>query len=223
MLRFCILCLCFILWVFQSSAQIQTLHNTVAKGTLTITGGLHFQNIKSFNTTNSTQFSSGINYCFKHYFSIGLEASSLKMEQNKQQLGTTWRSDNLFLGINLQRNDHLFKTQMGKFKLSSIVSISGGYIFSSDLLKEELQTKHSSFRSTGYYTSLALGMRFEFVRRLFLEVKESSVYLVKNNVNLRTQDQVKISTTNWCFDSQIKLGIFMFIKTLDKCGTCPKW
>ncbi len=223
MFRFCILCLCFILGVSNTSAQTQTLHNTLAKGTLNISGGLHFQNIKGINTTNSIQYSASINYCFKHHYTLGLNATTLGMSLENLQSTTIWSSENLFFGFNLKRNDHLFKTQMGKFKLASILSISGGSVFSADEFKEQLQTTHSGFSSTGYYASGAVGLRFEFVRRLFLEATKSIGYFAKNNVNLRTQNQVKLAINSWYVDTHIKLGIFMFINTLDKCGTCPKW
>jgi hypothetical protein len=61
------------------------------------------------------------------------------------------------------------------------------------------------------------------MRRVFIEVKESGGYLVKNNVKLRLNNQNKIAYNNWYTETDIKLGMFLFINTLDKCGTCPKW
>jgi len=224
MFRFCVLCLCLIfLAQNNTNAQTQTLHNTLAKGTLNISGGLHFQNIKGNNTTSSIQYSAGINYCFKHHYTLGLNANTLRINLENLQSNTFWSSENLFLGINLQRIDHLFKTQMGKFKLASILTVNGGSIFSTDEFTEQLQTKKSGFSSTGYYTSGAISLRFEFVRRLFLEATKSVGFFAKNNVNLRTQNQAKLATNSWYTDTHIKIGIFMFINTLDKCGTCPKW
>ena len=223
MIRFCNLCLCLVVWAFPTIAQTQTLHNTVAKGTLNITGGLHIQSITGYNSKTLNNYSFEINYSFKHYYTIGFEGSSLYLTQENLQKGSTWNSENLLFGINLQRNDHLYKTQMGKFKIASILSISSGSIFSKDELTEQATISRNGFSSTGYYISGSLGLRFEFVRRLFLEVKESGGFFSKNNVNLRTKNQEQLSTNSWYVDTQIKLGIFMFINTLDKCGTCPKW
>lgn len=220
--------LCFIsFWIFTTffpaEAQIQTLHNTIAKGTVNVTGGLQFKKVSGLTFIPTNHFSFGINYCFKHRYSIGVESNLTTFKKVNFAPAIPWTSQNLFIGINLQRNDLFFKTKLGKFKITSLLSISSGSIFSSDELMEEKQLKKSNFNYTGLYTTGALGLRLEFIRRFFIEVKESGGYLIKNNVNLRLNDGQKISTRNWYTETQIKLGIFMFINTLDNCGTCPKW
>ena len=210
-------------WAYKVNAQIQTLHNTVAKGTLNITGGIHFINVTANNTSSTNTFTLGVNYCLKHHYSIGLEANTIDLNKINNYNGTYWHSSNLLLGFNLQRNNHLFKTQMGTFKITSILSLGGGGVFSKDQITEEKNTTYSSFNPTGYYISGAFGVRFEFMRRLFFEVKEIGGFFNKNNVNLRNKFQDKMVLNSWYVNTQIKLGIFMFINTLDKCGTCPKW
>lgn len=218
----CVYCIVvFLFWIINSNAQIQTLHNTLAKGTLNISGGLHFQTISTFNVENTTNYSLGINYCFKHHYTVGLEINTVNLDQINQHYN--WHSSNLLAGINLQRNDLLFKTKLGKFKIASIVSLAEGTVFSNDQLTQNVQTITSSFRATGYYTACALGLRFECIRRFFFELKQTGGFIAKTNVNLRTQQAEKLTLDKWFTDTQVKIGIFMFINTLDKCGTCPKW
>lgn len=223
MIRYYSVCFWVCMYIFQLDAQVQTLHNTLAKGTLHVSGGLYFPKISEQEFIKSNNFTFGINYCFKHHYTLGLESNLSAWKHTLNSPEATWSSKNVLAGINLQRNDLLFKTKLGKFKITSIVAISGGGVFSSDTLTEQNQVKKSSFGQTGLYVSSSLGLRFEFIRRLFIEVKESGGYLVKNSVKLRLSDQNKITSNNWYTETQIKLGIFMFINTLDKCGTCPKW
>jgi hypothetical protein len=223
MIRYCLLCIWLFTYVFQTEAQVQTLHNTLAKGTLNSTFGLHFKGSSDFTFLASNNFVFGINYCFKHHYTFGVESNYTTLKHLDFSPGAAWTSNNLLVGINIQRNDHLLKTKMGKFKIASILTIGGGSVFSNDELIEKNQTKKSAFNPTGFYTNFDAGLRLEFFRRIFIELKESGGYLVKNNVNLRLNNQKKISTKNWYTETQIKLGIFMFINTLDKCGTCPKW
>ena len=110
-----------------------------------------------------------------------------------------------------------------KFKIASIVSLAEGTVFSNDQLTQNVQTITSSVRATGYYTACALGLRFECIRRFFFELKQTGGFIAKTNVNLRTQQAEKLTLDKWFTDTQVKIGIFMFINTLDKCGTCPKW
>ena len=223
MIRYCLISFSLLLFVFQIEAQVQTLHNTLAKGTLNSTFGLHYKGGSDFTFLASYNYVFGINYCFKHHFTFGLESNYMTLKHLKFSPGASWTSNNLLAGINIQRNDHLFKTKMGKFKVASILTIGGGGVFSSDVLIEQNQTKKSSFNPTGFYTNAGVGLRLEFFRRIFIEIKESGGYLVKNKVDLRLSNQNKISTKNWYTETQIKFGIFMFINSLDKCGTCPKW
>jgi hypothetical protein len=192
--RICCIWICVFVWIIQTQAQVQTLHNTLAKGTLNITGGANKPNFQHQDLAQPIDFSAGVNYCFKHHYTLGLEVSMP------------------FAGVLLQRNDLLFKTQLGKFKITSIVGINGGTLFSK-----------STFNTSGFYVSGEGGLRFEFYRLLFLELKESGGYTNKNNVEIRTKYPTKITSEGWFTNTQIKLGIFMFINTLDKCGTCPKW
>lgn len=223
MIRYCLVNFSLLLFVFQTEAQVQTLHNTVAKGTLNCTGGLQFKEISNIHISQSNNYAFGINYCFKHHYTIGLESNLTAFTSMNFSPSASWTSKNLLTGINVQRNDHLFKTKMGKFKVASILTIGGGFVFSSDELIEQNQTKKSTFKPTGFYTNAGVGLRLEFFRRIFIEIKESGGYLVKNKVDLRLSNQNKISAKNWYIETQIKFGIFMFINTLDKCGTCPKW
>ena len=223
MIRYCLLCIWLLTYVIQTEAQVQTLHNTLAKGTLNSTFGLHYKRASDFTFLASNNYVFGINYCFKHHFTFGIESNYMTLKHLNFSPGASWTSNNLFAGINIQRNDHLFKTKMGKFKIASILMIGGGSVFSSDELNEQNQKKERTFNPTGFYTNFGAGFRLEFFRRIFIELKESGGYLVKNNVNLRLNNQNKIFTKNWYTETQIKLGIFMFINTLDRCGTCPKW
>ena len=223
MIRYCLVCFWLCMHVFQLQAQVQTLHNTLAKGTLQITGGLHYPKLSNQSFVRSNNLAFGIHYCFKHHYTIGLESNMASWKYTFASPEATWTSQDVLAGISLQRNDLLFKTKLGKFKISSLLGISSGGIFSTDRLSEQNQTKESTFGHTGFYVASAAGLRFEFMRRVFIEVKESGGYLVKNNVKLRLTNQNKIASNNWYSETHIKLGIFLFINTLDKCGTCPKW
>ena len=223
MIRYCLVSFSLLLFVFQTEAQVQTLHNTVAKGTLNCTGGLQFKKISNISISPSNNYAFGVNYCFKHHYTIGLESNFTTVSHVNFSPSASWTSNNLLAGINVKRIDHLFKTKLGRFKIASILSVGGGAIFSSDVLIEQNQTKKSTFNQTGFYTHAGVGLRLEFFRRIFIEIKESGGYLIKNNVDLRLDNENKISSKNWYTETQIKFGIFMFINTLDKCGTCPKW
>ncbi len=223
MIRYCWISFSLFLFVFQTNAQVQTLHNAVANGTLNCTGGLQFKQISNTPILPSNNYVIGINYCFKHHYTIGLESNYTAFSPMNFTPSASWESKNLLTGINVQRIDHLFKTKIGKFKIASILTIGGGGVFSSDELIEQNQTKKSSFNPTGFYTNAGVGLRLEFFRRIFIEIKESGGYLVKNKVDLRLSNQNKISTKNWYTETQLKFGVFIFINTLNKCGTCPKW
>ena len=223
MVRYCLVSFWIFIHVFQLEGQVQTLHNSLAKGSLHIIGGLHYQTLSDQSFVRSNNFTFGINYCFKHHYTIGLESNLASWKHVFFSPEATWTSNNIIAGINLQRNDLLFKTKLGKFKITSLLGISSGGVFSADRLTEQNQTKKSTFGHTGFYVASAAGLRFEFMRRVFIEVEESGGYLVKNNVELRLNNQNKITSNNWYTETHIKLGIFMFINTLDKCGTCPKW
>jgi len=223
MIRNCLLFFWTLFPIFQTVAQVQTLHNTLVKGTLSSSVGLQFKEASKVEFLPNNNYVFGINYCFKNRFSIGVEVNYNVFNIQDFSPGISWSSNNLLAGINLQRNDHLFKTKMGKFKIASTVNLGGGSIISNDQLNHQNLIQKSPINLTGFYMSIGGGLRFEFLRRIFLEVKESGGYLSKNNVNLRLNNQNMISTNNWFIETQIKFGIFMFINTLDKCGTCPKW
>lgn len=223
MIRYCLVCFWVCMYVYRLDAQAPTLHNTLAKGTLQIAGGLHYPKLSDQTFIASNNFAFDLHYCFKHHYTLGLTSRMSVWKHTFNSPEATWNSNNVFAGINLQRNDLLFKTKLGKCKITSVVGISGGGVFSTDVLTEENQAKKSGFSPTGMYVAGSLGLRVEFMRRIFIEVNESGGYLVKNNVKLRFNNENKITTNNWYTETQIKLGIFMFINTLDKCGTCPKW
>ena len=224
MIRFFSLCICLMAWIIPGHSQVQTLHNTIAKGTLNFNGGLFFPSIKDVQIQNLNPYTFGLQYVFKHHYSFGIVGSTFNTSQQYTLTNQTiWNSTTLLLGFQLDRQDHLFKTQMGKFKITSLFGINGGIIGSRDELIEQLQVSKSAFRATGYYVSGDVGIRFEILRKVFLVVKESGGYLDKNGGELRTMNQTNLSINRWYNSTQVKLGIFMFINTLDKCGTCPKW
>lgn len=211
-------------WIIPGHSQVQTLHNTTAKGTLNVSGGLYFPSIKEVQIHNINPYTLGLHYVFKHHYSFGIVAStfnSSKLLRTSQE--SSWNSSSLLLGLQIDRQDHLYKTQMGKFKIATLIGINGGMVGSHDELRDQLQVSKSAFRATGYYATGDVGIRIEILRKLFLEVKESGGYLVKNAGELPTSNQTNLTMNGWYSSTKIKLGIFMFINTLDKCGTCPKW
>ena len=193
MSRFCCICFVVVASVFQTLSQAPTLHNTLAKGTLSVTGGIHFFSVAKTEVLPVYNYAFGLNYCFKNRYTLGVEGLI---------------SSSVFLGATFQRNDLLLKSKLGRFKVTSMLGLSGGNVLLSP---------------TGFYFTGSLGIRLEVARRMFLEVKESGGYLTKNNVELRTTNLASPNVYGCFSNTQIKLGIFLFINTLDKCGTCPKW
>lgn len=179
--------------VFQALSQAPTLHNTLAKGTFSFSGGIHFFKVSKTEVLPNYNYAFGLNYCFKNRYTLGFEGLL---------------SSSAFLGVTFQRNDLILKSKLGMLKFTSMFGLSGGNVL---------------MTPSGFYFKGSIGIRTEFARRVFLEVNESGGYLTKNNVELRTANYSTPNVYGWFVNTQLKVGIFLFVNTLDKCGTCPKW
>ncbi|MBI1836992.1 MAG: hypothetical protein HYR91_06975 [Flavobacteriia bacterium] len=130
-----------------------------------------------------------------------------------------------YLRLDLSRTTQWFRLQnKSKVAFSTDFAIGTGPIISNNTFAFNNQRNSNTTSISGMGVSLSIGNRLEFYERLFFQFNLSIGYIGQNRVNTVPTDAYSFSKQNFSYSSfNISLGMFLYGRAVNECGTCPGW
>lgn len=125
--------------------------------------------------------------------------------------------------LKLSRVDQHKKSRDASFALQTVISISGGPIFSNTTytFNGVVNSEVSGF--SGYSGSVQGALRLVFFQHFFLQMGFSTGFLIQNDIALNSTKTTTAQHRNGFFSPEVALGFAVFARPTNGCGTCPQW
>lgn len=128
-----------------------------------------------------------------------------------------------YFALGVQRNDMLYKSRKAEFAFHTVYGVKLGGLFTQlDYTFDDYTTQNISSLS-GFGASAELGLRFEFIQHIFLQLGLSGGVLNQSNLKLTSNGSATGKQVVAYISPSINLGFSFFVRPKNNCGTCPQW
>src|SRR5690554_7731278 len=157
---------------------------------------------------------SHLDYSGRYNESINLTRNQFNIAQS--------RGVNYF-SLGVQRNDMLYKSRKAEFAFHTVYRVKLGGLFTQlDYTFDDYTTQNISSLS-GFGASAELGLRFEIIQHIFLQLGLSGGVLNQSNLKLTSNGSATGKQVVAYISPSINLGFSFFVRPKNNCGTCPQW
>jgi hypothetical protein len=128
-----------------------------------------------------------------------------------------------FISIGLLRMDQLYKTRKNTFSFNTLLGAKLGPILGTVDYTFDGSTRRDVSSLSGFGFAGIVGVRLDFFQHLYLEALVTGGYLNQHDVLLSNNGSETAEQRVAFISPQVNLGISLFVRPKNGCGTCPNW
>ena len=128
-----------------------------------------------------------------------------------------------FISIGVQRNDQLYKSRKAEFAFHTLYGVQFGPLLTQVNYTFDEYTAPSVSSLSGFGAAANIGIRFEFVQFIYLQLELDGGILNQNNISLTANASSTGEQVVRYISPSAHLGFNIFARPKNNCGTCPQW
>ncbi|WP_107040283.1 hypothetical protein [Brumimicrobium mesophilum] len=128
-----------------------------------------------------------------------------------------------FFSVGIQRNDLLTRTRKSEFALQTIYGVQVGPLLTQVEYTYDGYTSPGISSLSGFGAAANIGVRFEFIQHIFLQLELDGGILNQNQIKLSDNGATEGKQVVGFISPSVQLGFNVFARPKNNCGTCPKW
>jgi hypothetical protein len=129
-----------------------------------------------------------------------------------------------YINFQLTNVFKVYQTEKGRFALTTMMGVGGGPILSFNDFTFAGQKNVATVSISGLGVSGHLGLRAEFFRHVFVAANVSGGFIDQIRVKTRPNDYDSHAKQMFLFgERDIVVGALFYLKSKDKCNSCPNW
>lgn len=154
-------------------------------------------------------------------FSSTYQNESFELDRNK--LNIRQRNGMNYFAIGVQRADEIYQSRNAAFSFQTVYGVKIGGLWTKVDYTFNGHTRSGISSFSGFGLSANLGLRFDFVQHIFLQLGVEGGLLNQNNIKISSNSTEKAKQVVGYFSPSISLGFSIYTGLGGGCGTCPSW